>query len=172
MPNHQFGMQSVILPELENGASVDTLPYRTGPLSQYGRALRTRKRKCTGNLVTDSARKIIERYGHIPEGGNWKAIPPELMDDYKDASRCHTGIYHRLTADLPAKVVGNFRKNMLVHPKKNRGLSVREAARLQSFPDNYEFVGSIGKQQQQVGNAVPPVMAKTVISRVLDHLGA
>jgi DNA (cytosine-5)-methyltransferase 1 len=69
--------------------------------------------------------------------------------------------------DEPSIVIGNFRKNMLIHPAQNRGLSVREAARLQSFPDWYRFVGSIGFQQQQVGNAVPPLLAKAVFDQVL-----
>jgi DNA (cytosine-5)-methyltransferase 1 len=90
------------------------------------------------------------------------------MESYADTSRCHTGIYHRLDPEKPSVVIGNFRKNMLIHPSQDRGLSVREAARLQSFPDDYEFVGSIGFQQQQVGNAVPPLLAKAVFEKVLQ----
>ncbi len=92
------------------------------------------------------------------------------MGTYADPKRCHTGIYRRLSSSAPAVVIGNFRKNMLIHPTQDRGLSVREAARLQSFPDHYRFVGSIGLQQQQVGNAVPPLLARSVFERIVAGL--
>lgn len=158
------------LPALENGACIDIMPYGSVALSEYAKSLRKFKQECSGHLVTRNASKIIERYSHVPQGGNWKSIPLSLMAEYEDVSRCHTGIYHRLTLDKPAKVVGNFRKNMLIHPTQNRGLSIREAARLQSFPDGYRFVGSIGKRQQQVGNAVPPLMAEAVVKSIIRHL--
>ena len=89
-----------------------------------------------------------------------------MMATYADRTRCHTGIFRRLSGGQPATVIGNFRKNMLVHPFQDRGLSVREAARLQSFPDDYVFRGSVGIQQQQVGNAVPPLLAEAVFAKI------
>ena len=56
---------------------------------------------------------------------------------------------------------------MLIHPSQDRGLSVREAARIQSFPDDYVFLGSIGFQQQQVADAVPPKLAQAVAQALL-----
>ena len=154
------------LPFITNGEARDWLPYGGIPPSRYAQRLRKRLRKCSGHLVTNNSSRVLDRYEFIPPGGNWKHIPVEMMKNYTDLSRCHTGIYYRLRCDQPSIVIGNYRKNMLIHPTENRGLSVREAARLQSFPDSYQFVGSIGFQQQQVGNAVPPQLAKHVFEQL------
>lgn len=154
------------LPELENGASVDIRRYNSRSRSAYSKMLRNGLKEVSSNLVTRNSDKVLQRYTHIPEGGNWADIPRELMNNYKDPTRCHTGIYKRLAWNDIAVTIGNYRKNMLIHPSQNRGLSVREAARLQSFPDSYLFSGSIGFQQQQVGNAVPPLMAKAIFEQI------
>jgi DNA (cytosine-5)-methyltransferase 1 len=158
------------LPVLRNGSSVDIRPYRTDAQSRYAASLRGTATQCSGHLVTRNAEHIVGRYPFIPQGGNWADIPARLMRSYEDRSRCHTGIYKRLRSDEPSIVLGNFRKNMLIHPTQNRGLSVREAARLQSFPDSYKFFGSIGLQQQQVGNAVPPLLAKAVFKSIAQAM--
>jgi DNA (cytosine-5)-methyltransferase 1 len=154
------------LPRLKNGDSYDALPYSKEAESKYACGLRKNRNLSPNHHVTRNAEHIIKRYKHIPQGGNWEDIPARLMKNYMDRSRCHTGIYRRLKADEPSVVIGNFRKNMLIHPTQDRGLSVREAARLQSFPDWFEFKGSIGFQQQQVGNAVPPLLAKAVFRQI------
>ncbi|CEJ47419.1 Cytosine-specific methyltransferase [Umezakia ovalisporum] len=159
------------LPDLTVGASKCELDYPRSAVSEYAKRLRGSAQRVTGNLVTNNAPHVVERYRHVPQGGNWEDIPEALMANYADRLRCHTGIYRRLRSDAPSVVIGNFRKNMLIHPTANRGLSVREAARIQSFPDWYRFAGSIGLQQQQVGNAVPPLLAKAVFESIVkaDH---
>ena len=154
------------LPHLDNGASIHATSYGSAPQSDYSRLLRDDQNICTNNLVTRNADYIVERYKHIPPGGNWRHIPARLMSNYADRTRCHDGIYHRLSWDSPSIVIGNYRKNMLIHPSVHRGLSVREAARIQSFPDSYIFTGSIGFQQQQVANAVPPMLAQAVFEEM------
>lgn len=159
------------LPALRVGASVDWLKYGRARPSPYARRLRNGQPGCHNHFVSANSQEVVARYGHIPQGGNWEDIPPRLMRNYKDRMRCHTGIYHRLRENLPSIVIGNYRKNMLIHPTENRGLSVREAARLQSFPDSYIFHGSIGFQQQQVGNAVPPQLAYYVFRSLVRQVG-
>jgi DNA (cytosine-5)-methyltransferase 1 len=155
------------LPSLGNGASEDFLPYSAGPKSRYARTMRSGLHECGNHVVTGNAPEVIRRFPYVPQGGNWKCIPANLMVSYSRGRGAHTGLYHRLKENEPAIVVGNFRKNMLLHPWEDRGLSVREAARLQSFPDNYRFLGSIGFQQQQVGNAVPPLLAKALFRHII-----
>jgi len=155
------------LPKLENGAREDELNYPYKARTNYAKFLRGGLSSCTGHLVSKSSNFVVDRYLHIPQGGNWKDIPENLMENYTDRNRCHTGIYYRLQENTPSVTIGNYRKAMLIHPWEDRGLSVREAARLQSFPDDYQFVGSIGYQQQQVSNAVPPLLAKAVFEVIV-----
>ena len=155
------------LPSLNNGANFPWLPYPNTKPSKYARQLRRNLVGCSNHFVTSNSPIILKRYAHVKPGENWQSIPETLMVNYKDRSRCHTGIYHRLSFEQPSVVIANYRKNMLIHPAEDRGLSVREAARLQSFPDSYEFVGSIGFQQQQVGNAVPPLLAQAVFEQII-----
>lgn len=155
------------LPSLPNGAFKCWQPYGDSDPSRYGTTMRSSNQGCANHLVTRNAPFVVSRYKHVPPGGNWRCIPRPLMENYADVSRCHTGIYHRLDSQAPSIVIGNFRKNMLIHPQEDRGISVREAARLQSFPDSYRFHGSIGFQQQQVANAVPPALAQSVFTSIL-----
>lgn len=157
------------LPQLASGSTAHELDYSAKAQSKYQSSKRKNSKKSVNNLVTDNNDLVISRYKHIPQGGNWENIPAKLMKNYKDFTRCHTGIYHRLRENEPSVVIGNFRKNMLIHPTQNRGLSVREAARIQSFPDTFHFHGSIGFQQQQVGNSVPPLLAKAVFRKITEY---
>lgn len=160
------------LPSLVNGNMVDEMPYlsNTG-LTDYQKRIRKKgNHKVRNNIVTNNSSLVIERYSFIPQGGNWRNIPDELMSNYSDKERCHQWIYRRLSENEPAVVITNFRKNMLVHPRENRGLSVREAARLQSFPDDFVFLGGIMTQQQQVANAVPPLLSRAVAKSVRKML--
>lgn len=155
------------LPVLENGDMIDSLPYRKNA-TPYGKELRNGSKFSQQNYVSRNKDYVVERYPYIKPGQNWKAIPEYLMENYKDKTRCHSGIYKRLNPDKPSVVISNYRKNMLIHPEQQRGLSVREAARLQSFPDNFVFEGSLMHIQQQIGNAVPPKLAEAIFKQIIE----
>ncbi|USZ69015.1 DNA cytosine methyltransferase [Halorussus salilacus] len=162
------------LPELPAGGGGDpVMEYDADPHSDYAAEMRADVRDDTlyNHKTTVNREKTRKRFEHIPQGGNWEDIPAELMDDYTDRSRTHGHIYYRLEEDEPALTVANFRKSMMVHPTQDRLLSIREAARLQSFPDDYRFVASrISDRQQMVGDAVPVKLAEQIGRAVADHL--
>nr|WP_199163020.1 DNA cytosine methyltransferase [Elizabethkingia sp. ASV34] len=155
------------LPSLHNGSLEDKLPYKKGSMSSYAKIMRKNSQFSTQNYVSKNKDYVIERYKYIGIGENWKSIPTELMINYSNTSNCHSGIYRRLHPDKPSGVIANYRKNMLIHPFENRGLSVREAARIQSFPDDFVFEGTLSEQQQQIGNAVPPLLAKAIFDHII-----
>lgn len=159
------------LPSLQNGELVDEAPYTLTleEASPYAQLMRKGSDMARQNFVSRNNDLVIERYKHIGQGQNWRAIPDHLMQNYADKGRCHSGIYKRLRADQPSVVISNYRKSMLIHPYEDRGISVREAARLQSFPDTFIFEGPLMHIQQQIGNAVPPLLSKAVFQEILKQ---
>ena len=150
---------------------LDEAPYTKTleEASPYAQLMRKGSDMARQNYVSRNNDLVIERYKYIGQGQNWRAIPDFLMQNYADKGRCHSGIYKRLRADQPSVVISNYRKSMLIHPYENRGISVREAARLQSFPDTFIFEGPLMHIQQQIGNAVPPLLSKAVFQEILKQ---
>ena len=123
------------------------------------------------HIVTKTTDVALQRFKALKEGENFHSLSDELKDNtYTDASRTQNTIYLRLKYDDPSGTVVNVRKSMWIHPTLDRAISVREAARLQTFPDSYVFYGSKDKQYQQVGNAVPPIMAKSIAKKLAKYL--
>jgi DNA (cytosine-5)-methyltransferase 1 len=117
----------------------------------------------------------MERLRHIPPGGAWTEIPYELLPaGMKKARRSdHTKRYGRLAWDALACTMltkCDPHWGAVFHPEQARAFSVREAARIQSFPDRYRFLGSKGSQYEQVGNAVPVLLAKSLAETIRQHL--
>lgn len=149
------------------GESLDNIAYPTAPLSEYQQILRERSSKIYNHSCGKLGKLNLERLKHIPQGGSWRDIPFELLPEgLKKARRSdHTKRYGRLHPQEMCSTIltkcdphwGSF-----FHPTQDRALSVREAARIQSFPDNYIFTGNLTEQFEQVGNAVPPLMAKAI----------
>ncbi len=156
------------LPALENGQSWDTGEYHPSD-EDYVKKIRCYMPNgdLYDHVTTHHANYVIERYKKIPEGGNWKSIVDD-MSNYKEVNNTHSNIYRRLVYDSPAITISHYRKSMLIHPSQHRGLSFREACRLQSFPDWCRFNGTLNDRQQQLANAVPPLMAAAVANAIGD----
>ena len=123
------------------------------------------------NHVCTASRSVaIERFKSLHEGQNFHDLDDSLKSTYSNSKRTQNTIYLRLKYDEPSRTVVNVRKSMWIHPKLNRAISIREAARLQTFPDNFVFEGTKDSQYQQVGNAVPPCLANAVAKSLLSLL--
>jgi DNA (cytosine-5)-methyltransferase 1 len=122
------------------------------------------------HIITQSSPLAVQRFSKIKQGDNFHSLNQELISNYADPSRTQNSIYLRLDENKPCATVTNVRKAMWIHPIKNRAISVREAARLQSFPDSFIFKGTKDQQYQQVGNAVPPMLARALAESILERL--
>lgn len=169
------------LPAVGNGHGQQQMPYE-GPSAEvlkrnsFLALMRTGARKgmILDHITSRHADYVIERYRKIPPGGNWEDIAA-MLTNYTDAERTHSNIYRRLTWEEPSITIGHYRKSMLVHPSQHRGLSLREASRLQSFPDWFCFSGTpdgrkggLVHKQQQLANAVCPLVTKALAEFILQ----
>lgn len=139
-------------------------------LGELGRSLRNAT-VLKNHMITKTTDTAMARFKALKQGENFHALKDELKTNtYTDVSRTQNTIYLRLNYDEPSGTVVNVRKSMWIHPTLDRAISVREAARLQTFPDSFVFCGSKDKQYQQVGNAVPPIMAKAIAKKLAAQL--
>lgn len=122
----------------------------------------------------------LEMICNIPPGGNWKNIPEETVLKSKRLQQIkrsggRTTLYGRLDYHSPSYTISTYfnrpGNGTFVHPVYNRVISPREAARLQSFPDDYYFVGTKGSLLKQIGNAVPPLLAYSIGKKILEKIG-
>jgi DNA (cytosine-5)-methyltransferase 1 len=159
------------LPKLKNGEKVDGLPYAKPPQNSYQAVLRGDRRIVENHSSPRLAEINEQRMRHIPPGGSWRDIPFDLLPaGMKLASRSdHTKRYGRpRKSDLACTILTkcDVHWGAYIHPVQDRAFTVREAARLQSFPDSFVFSGSRTEQYIQVGNAVPPFLGKAIAEAV------
>lgn len=165
------------LPEIKSGSKNPPMKYAKKAEGQYQRVLRKDSTLVHNHSCNGLGSINLERIRYIPQGGNWTNIPHDMLPKGMQRARRsdHTKRYGRLHPEGMCSTVltkcdphwGSF-----IHPDQDRVLSIREAARIQSFPDTYHFTGSIPQQYEQVGNAVPPFLAKAIgeeIKKLLDE---
>lgn len=117
-----------------------------------------------------------KKYLHmVPEGGNWKDLPQEIipvaMGGAYESGGGKVGFYRRLSYAQPAPTITTSpaqKATMLCHPKQDRPLSIKEYARIQQFPDDWKFTGTISAKYRQIGNAVPVGLAEAIGRAVIS----
>ena len=139
-------------------------------LSDFAKKMREGSFSVKNHITTKTTKTALERFKQIQPGKNFHSLSKEMKSTYSKPERTQNTIYLRLNPDAPSGTVVNVRKSMWIHPTLDRAVTVREAARLQSFPDDFEFSGTKDSQFQQVGNAVPPLLAKGIAEHVLKYV--
>lgn len=155
------------LPHLEVLGGRDQMDYTCPPKTEYQRRLRGSSRTLYNHVAGALSPQNLLRLRHIPPGGSWRDIPFHLLPKGMQRARRsdHTRRYGRIDPEgLSGTILtkcdphwGSF-----FHWSQDRALTVREAARIQSFPDEFRFYGSRVSQYEQVGNAVPPLLARVL----------
>lgn len=164
------------LPPLKSGGGTLVSIYGKETKTDFQRSARLHSKILHNHVCHNLSDMMLERIKHVPEGGNWMNIPRELLTaGMKRAElNCHTKRYGRLAkkglaSTLLTKCDPHW--GAYIHPTQERTISVREAARLQGFPDKFKFAGdSIGQHYTQIGNAVPVPVAKALGAATKAHL--
>lgn len=153
------------LPSLAIDPGQEESVYHSPPASSYQKRMR---RKSKGSLLnhvatrhTDLVKAVIKL---VPEGGNYKDLPPGVGE-----SRKFNEAWTRYHSQKPSRTIDTGHRNHF-HYKHDRVPTVRENARLQSFPDDFQFVGTRTQQNRQVGNAVPPMLAEAIARELLKSI--
>lgn len=123
------------------------------------------------HIVPKTGEEALARFKQLGQGQNFHDLPDTFKENtYTNADRTQNTVYQRLCYSAPSGTVINVRKSMWIHPTVDRAVSVREAARLQTFPDSFRFWGPKDAQYQQVGNAVPPMLAEAIARQILSYI--
>ncbi|WP_455670532.1 DNA cytosine methyltransferase [Phocaeicola faecalis] len=166
--NFSFPDKSVINPvtskealsDLPEGSLSDGADYPTAPLSEFQKIIREGSKGVYNHLITIHTEQTQRIIGMVPDGGNYKNLPKDLWETRK----VHIA-WTRLNSQKPSFTI-DCGHNHHFHYSFNRVPTVRESARLQSFPDKFIFLGGKGSQLKQVGNAVPPIMASAIANQL------
>ena len=148
------------LPSLDNNE--DPHKYKSSPQNEFQQLMRENAKKITCNEITHHTETTINIIKQVPDGSSIKEVSQEL---YK--VRNYNAAFKRMNSKKPSSTIDCGHRNYF-HYKENRIPTVRENARIQSFPDDYYFTGTKTAQYTQVGNAVPPLLGKALAKKMVE----
>lgn len=140
--------------------------YYKKPINNFQKIMDDGEKKIYNHDAMKHNKNVLNRIKHVPPGGNWKDIPPEIYN----VGGNHSNNYRRLDPDKPAITIKHAIKSMIIHPKFDRVITAREAARLQSIPDSFIIEGNKTDQHQQLANAVPPLLGYEIGKEVKNKI--
>ncbi|MFC3212221.1 DNA cytosine methyltransferase [Planomicrobium okeanokoites] len=146
------------------GNGIEEDEYMTPPLTEYQQLMRAKSDKLYNHIGTKHTELVKEVISHVPEGGNFKDLPPGLGE-----SRKFNEAWTRYHSQKPSKTIDTGHRNHF-HYKFNRVPTVRENARLQTFTDDFRFYGTKTQQYRQVGNAVPPMLGYHIAQKLKAYI--
>ncbi|MBQ8977326.1 MAG: DNA cytosine methyltransferase [Succinivibrionaceae bacterium] len=152
------------LPALESELGNDAMNYATRATNDYQKIMRKNSKYVRNHIAANHSEQVKKIISLVPDGGNYKDLPEEYVH-----SRNFHVAWTRFSSDKPAPTIDTGHRHHF-HYKYNRVPTVRECARLQSFPDDFIFLGNKTQQFRQVGNAVPPIMAQEIAKMVIRTL--
>lgn len=150
--------------DLPEGSLKDGSKYTSKAKSDYQNVMRTNSTGIFNHEITIHSNQTIDIIAKVPDGGNYKDLPVDLQN----TRNVHIA-WTRLNSKKPSFTIDTGHRHHF-HYKYNRVPTVRESARIQSFPDEFIFLGSKTSQYKQVGNAVPPLLAKILGNSLRDFL--
>jgi len=148
--------------DLPEYSILDATEHISKPLSEYQMLMRNSFSKVYNHVTTEHKEKTVKIISMVPDGGNYKDLPRSLQ-----STRKVNIAWTRLNSNSPSFTIDTGHRHHF-HYKFNRVPTVRESARIQSFPDSFIFSGTKTSQYKQVGNAVPPLLAKVIAEALKD----
>ena len=142
----------------------DNTRYGTIAQNAFQRAMRGNEMHPMNQDYTNHTEQTINIISQVPDGGNIKDLPAEVWQVRK-----YNKAFERMSSKRPSNTIDTGHRNYF-HYLEPRIPTVRESARIQSFPDSFEILGTRGSQYKQVGNAVPPMLAKVIAEQILKLL--
>ncbi|MCL2456299.1 MAG: DNA cytosine methyltransferase, partial [Defluviitaleaceae bacterium] len=140
------------LPSRINEPGLDEDVYTCEPFTAYQKKMRGECDVLYNHVATQHKQFVVDVISQVPEGCNYKSLPKGVGE-----SRTFNEAWTRYHGDKPSKTIDTGHRNHF-HYEYNRVPTIRENARLQSFPDDFKFIGTKTQQNRQVGNAVPPLL--------------